>query len=64
VNKDPARDGHEIAFVTKERLLRAVGHDLTDTNFLSVTEPERVGASETHLLVMFGRTKPSCVSFR
>jgi SAM-dependent methyltransferase len=58
--KDPARDGHEIAFVTKERLLRAVGHDLTDTNFLSVTEPERVDAPDTHLLVMLGRTKPSC----
>src|SRR5215831_13964352 len=55
--KDSARDGHEIAFVTKERLLRAVGHDLRDTNFLSATEPERVGAPDTHLLVMLGRTK-------
>jgi SAM-dependent methyltransferase len=55
--KDAARAGHEIAFVTKERLLRAVGHDLRDTNFLSVTEPERVGAPDTHLLVMLGRTK-------
>jgi len=58
--KDPARDGHEIAFVTKERLLRAIGHDLTDTNFLSVTEPERAGGPDTHLLVMLGRAKPSC----
>ena len=55
--KDSARDGHEIAFVTKERLLRAVGHDLRDTNFLSATEPERVGEPDTHLLVMLGRTK-------
>lgn len=55
--KDSARDGHEIAFVTKERLLGAVGHDLQDTNFLSATEPERVGAGDTHLLVMLGRTK-------
>jgi hypothetical protein len=55
--KDPARDGHEIAFVTKERLLGAVGHDLGDTNFLNATEPERVGEPDTHLLVMLGRTK-------
>jgi len=59
--KDPARDGHEIAFVTKERLLRAAGHDLTDKNFLSVAEPERLGAPDTHLLVMLGRTKPACL---
>jgi SAM-dependent methyltransferase len=55
--KDSARDGHEIAFVTKERHLRAVGHDLRDTNCLSAREPERVGAPDTHLLVMLGRTK-------
>jgi len=55
--KDSARDGHEIAFVTKERLLQAVGQDLQDTNFISATEPERVGAPATHLLVMLGRTK-------
>jgi SAM-dependent methyltransferase len=55
--KDSARDGHEIAFVTKERLLRAVGQGLRDTNFLSATEPERAGAPDTHLLVMLGRTK-------
>jgi SAM-dependent methyltransferase len=60
--KDPARDGHEIAFVTRERLLRAVGHDLTETNFVSVAEPERAGGPDTHLLVMLGRTKPSCVA--
>jgi SAM-dependent methyltransferase len=59
--KDPARDGHEMAFVTKERLLRAVGHDLMDTNFLNVTEPERVGAPDTHLLVILGRTRASCL---
>jgi hypothetical protein len=60
--KDPARDGHEIAFVTKERLLRAVGLDLTDTSFLSATEPERVGSPDTHLLVMLGRTRRRAVS--
>ena len=60
--KDPARDGHEIAFVTKERLLRAVGLDLTDTSFLSVTEPERVGSPDTHLLVMLGRTRRRAIS--
>ena len=55
--KDPARVGHEIAFVTRERLLGAVGHNLHDTSFLSTTEPERVGSQDTHLLVMLGRTK-------
>jgi SAM-dependent methyltransferase len=53
--KDPARKGHEIAFVTRERLLHAVGHDLANTRFVSATEPDRVGESDTHLLVMFGR---------
>jgi len=57
--KDPSRDGHEIAFVTKERLLQAVGRDLRDAHFLSATEPERVGSPDTHLLVMLGRTKIS-----
>jgi SAM-dependent methyltransferase len=60
--KDPARDGHEIAFMTKQRLLRAIGHDLTDTTFLNATEPERVGAPDTHLLVMLGRTKHRALS--
>jgi SAM-dependent methyltransferase len=46
--KDTARDGHEIAFVTKERLLRAVGHDLRDAHFLSATEPEG-SAHRTHI---------------
>ena len=53
--KDPARDGHAIAFVTRERLLGAVGDDLGDAQIVSATEPERVGTSETHLLVMLGR---------
>jgi hypothetical protein len=53
--KDPARKGHAIAFVTRERLLQAVGHDLGDAHFVSATEPERVGSSETHPLVMLGR---------
>ena len=55
--KESARDGHEIAFVTKERLLGAVGHNLRDTSFQTTTEPERVGTQDTHLLVMLGRTK-------
>lgn len=55
--RDPTRDGHEIAFVTEERLLQAVGHDLVNTSFQSATEPERVGSGDTHLLVMLGRTK-------
>ena len=55
--KDPVRDGHEIAFVTGERFLQAVGQNLTQTTFLRATEPERVGVLDTHLLVMLGRTK-------
>jgi len=55
--KDPARRGHEIAFVTRERLLEAVGHELENAHLSSATEPERVGASETHLLVMLARAK-------
>jgi len=55
--KDPVRDGHEIAFVTRERFLQAVGQNLTQTTFLRATEPERVGVLDTHLLVMLGRTK-------
>jgi SAM-dependent methyltransferase len=55
--KDPARNGHEIAFVTKERLLQAVGREIESTHFRSAKEPERVGASDTHLLIMLGRTR-------
>ena len=44
--------------MTKERLLRAVGHDLRDTNFLSATEPERIGAPDTHLLVARANEAP------
>ena len=55
--KDPVRDGHEIAFVTRERFLQAVGQNLTQTAFLRATEPERVGGLDTHLLVMLGQTK-------
>jgi SAM-dependent methyltransferase len=53
--KDPSRKGHEITFVTKERLLRAAGRDLGDIQFLSAAEPERIGASDTHLLIMIGQ---------
>ena len=40
--KDPARSGHDVTFVTKDRLLRAVGN-------------ERVGSPDTHLLILIGR---------
>lgn len=53
--KDPARSGHEITFVTKDRLLRAVGNDLEDLRYTKATEPERVGSLDTHLLVLLGR---------
>jgi SAM-dependent methyltransferase len=54
--KDPARTGHDIAFVTKQRLLRTVGHDLEDMHYLNAVEPETAGASDTHLLILLGRT--------
>jgi len=54
--KDPSRTGHDIAFVTKQRLLRTIGHDLEDTYCISAAEPERVGATDTHLLILLGRT--------
>ena len=53
--KDPARSGHEITFVTKDRLLRAVGNDLEDLHYTKATEPERIGSPDTHLLVLLGR---------
>ena len=53
--KDPARSGHDISFVTKERLLRAVGNDLQDMHYAKATEPERVGSPDTHLLILLGR---------
>jgi len=55
--KDPARAGHDMAFVTKQRLMRTVGHDLEDMHCLNATEPERVGARDTHLLILLGRTR-------
>jgi SAM-dependent methyltransferase len=55
--KDPARAGHDIAFVTKERLVRTVGHDLEDMHCMNAAEPERVGAADTHLLILLGRTR-------
>jgi SAM-dependent methyltransferase len=55
--KDPARTGHDIAFVTKERLLRTVGHDLEDMHYLNAAEPERVGGPDTHLLILLGRAR-------
>jgi SAM-dependent methyltransferase len=53
--KDAARTGHEIAFVTKERFLQAAGDRLEDAHFSTATEPERVGTSHTHLLIMLAR---------
>jgi SAM-dependent methyltransferase len=55
--KDPARTGHHIAFMTKQRLLRTVGLDLEDIHYLNAAEPERVGASDTHLFILLGRTR-------
>jgi SAM-dependent methyltransferase len=55
--KDPARRGHHITFVTKDRLLRAVGNDLEDMHYRNVTEPERVGSRDTHLLILLGRKR-------
>ena len=53
--KDPARSGHNITFMTKDRLLRVVGNDLEDMHYTKATEPERVGSPDTHLLILFGR---------
>jgi SAM-dependent methyltransferase len=55
--KDPARSGHDITFVTQDRLLRAVGDDLEDMHYANVTEAERVGSPDTHLLILFGRKR-------
>jgi len=59
--KDPARSGHDIAFVTKDRLIRAVGNDLDDMHYAKATEPERVGSPDTHLLILLGQKR---VGFR
>jgi SAM-dependent methyltransferase len=53
--RDPARSGHDITFVTKDRFLRAVGNDLEDMHCRKATEPERVGSPDTHLLILLGR---------
>jgi SAM-dependent methyltransferase len=55
--KDPARSGHAITFVTKDRLLRAVGNELEDMHYRKATEPERVGSPDTHLLMLLGRKR-------
>jgi hypothetical protein len=55
--KDPARSGHDITFVTKDRLLRAVGNDLEDMHYTKATEPERVGSPDTHLLILLERKR-------
>ena len=55
--KDPARSGHDITFVTKDRLLRVVGNDLEDMQYTKATEPERVGSPDTHLLILLGRKR-------
>ena len=55
--KDPARSGHDITFVTKDRLLRAAGNDLEDMHYTKAAEPERVGSRDTHLLILLGRKR-------
>lgn len=55
--KDSARSGHDIAFVTKDRLLRAAGNDLEDMHYTKATEPERVGSTDTHPLILLGRKR-------
>jgi SAM-dependent methyltransferase len=55
--KDPARSGHDITFMTRERLLRAVGNDLEEIHYTNATEPERVGSPDTHLLILLGRKR-------
>jgi hypothetical protein len=55
--KDPARSGHDITFVTKDRLRRVVGNDLEDMQYTKATEPERVGSPDTHLLILLGRKR-------
>jgi SAM-dependent methyltransferase len=55
--KDPARSGHDIAFVTEDRLLRALGNDLEEIHCTKATEPERVDSPDTHLLILLGRKR-------
>jgi hypothetical protein len=55
--KDPARSGHDITFVTKDRLLRAVRNGIEDMHYTKATEPERVGSPDTHLLILLGRKR-------
>jgi hypothetical protein len=59
--KDPARSGHDITFMTKDRLLRAVGNELENMHYTMATEPERTDSPETHLLILLGR-KRECVA--
>jgi SAM-dependent methyltransferase len=55
--KDPARSGHDITFVPKDHLLRAVGSYLEEMHCTKATEPERVGSPDTHLLILRGRKR-------
>jgi hypothetical protein len=55
--KDRERIGHDITFVTKERLVSSVGHHLEDAHYLDATEPDRVGAGDTRLLILMGRIR-------
>jgi hypothetical protein len=55
--KDPARSGHDITFVTEDRLLRVVTNDLADIHYTKATEPERFGSPDTHLLILLGRKR-------
>lgn len=62
--KDPTRTGHDITFVTRECFRRAAGQHLKNTRYLNATEPERVGASDTHLLILIAQTRPRATSRR
>jgi SAM-dependent methyltransferase len=55
--KDATRNGHDITFVTEDRLLRAVGDGLENIHYTKATEPERVGSPDTHLLILIGRKR-------
>jgi hypothetical protein len=55
--KDRARMGHDITFITRERLFRAVGKYLKNTHYFNATKPERIGASDTHLLILIAQTR-------
>ena len=54
--KDPARSGHDVTSVTKDRLLRAVGNNLEDMHYTKATEPGK-GRFARHASLDTHRTK-------